>query len=66
MNQQINSKAIIGIIVAIIAILGVVIYRAATAPVTGAVAGVKKKTVPPPSLPSENDLKKMREARNAH
>lgn len=66
MNQQINSKVIIGVIVAIIAVLGVVIYRSATAPATAPVAGMKKTTVPPPSLPSEDDLKKMREARNAH
>lgn len=65
MNQQINSKVLFGIIGAIVVVLGVLIYRSVTAPTTGAVTTVKKTTVPPPTLPSEDDLKKMREARQS-
>jgi len=65
MNQQIDRKVIAGIIAAVVVVLGVVIYRSMTAPSTGGATVARKTTVAPPTQPTESDLKKMREARNA-
>jgi len=66
MNQQINTKLIVGIIAGVIVILGFFVYRSVTAPPATPVVGGRKVTVAPPTQPSAEAIKKMREARNAH
>ena len=64
MKQPIDTKVIIGVVTALLLVIGVLVYRSLTTPATAATAGGHQKTVTPPTLPTAEDRRKMQEARS--